>query len=255
MSDLTCMIVDDERAARDELEEMLVDHCPEVHVLAKVSSVQQAREAMATLEPDVLFLDVKMPGEDGFALLKHVDTQRVAVIFVTAYDKYAVEAFKVRAQHYLIKPCRPEELLLAVERVKEQKTHSLITYGDPELNPMVSTTSDLGNHHSRLVIMHRTGFKVLKTQDILYLESSGNYTVFHTASGSQLLASRHLGYFEPQLPSRLFLRIHRSYVINLDRVEAYESNHTSHVTMEGGQQLEISKRKLKELMSLLEGVY
>lgn len=259
---LTSIIVDDESAARNELEAMLIDHCPEVKVLEKVASAQAARVSIELHKPDILFLDVRMPKESGFELLDSIELNDMAVVFVTAYDKYAVKAFKTCALHYLIKPCLPEEVCLAVSRAKhalsEQKilqknvseeeepdhAESLSAEAISKMNPVLN---------SRLMVGHKSGFNLLKTNDLLYLESSGNYTIFHIASGSNLLASRHLGFFEAQLPAHQFLRIHRSYLINLDRIEGYESGAASFVLMEGSNRLEISRRKLKELMTRLTG--
>ncbi len=254
---ITSIVVDDERAARDELEEMLMEYCPEVKVVAKASSAETAREAIAQFHPKVMFLDVKMPRENGFQLLKTLDQKSISVVFVTAFNKYAVEAFKASALHYLIKPCLPEELKAAVERVRGTlKASSYQQTGGGE--SMVSSSINSSekrpsspNRSNRIVVTHKTGFNVLKTSELLYLESSGNYTVFHTTSGERLTASRHLGFFETQLPQDQFLRIHRSFIINLDRIQGYESSQCSYVIMEDGTQLEISRRKLKDLLNSL----
>lgn len=246
---LTCILVDDERAARNELEALLLDHCPEVNVVGQASNVSDARKQINELSPDLVFLDVKMPGERGFDLLEEPLPSKTAVVLVTAYDQFAVEAFRKAAVHYLIKPCEPEELRMAVDR-------AAASLGDTAQQPAVP--SDILEHaepqaEDRIVIAHRSGFKLLKTEDILYLESARNYTTIHLVDGTKQVSSKNLGFYEKQLPASRFFRIHRSYLINLDHLEGYDSNRSSFVELRGGHKLEISKRRLSIFMQRFLG--
>ena len=256
--ELSAIIVDDERTARDELEELLIDHCPEINLLAKATSVPEARKAISELHPDLVFLDVKMPGESGFDVLDSLPHKDMAIVFVTAYSEYAVEAFKTAALHYLIKPCTPEELRHAIDRARTKKASDTrkTSRSGPSDVEQVAEVADSGRQtaligNSRIVIAHKAGFNVVRTDDLMYLESSRSYTVFHTASEGRFTASRHIGFFEAQLPKDRFLRIHRSYMINLDHVKGYKSGRSSFLVMSDGKQLEVSRRRLKELLSRL----
>lgn len=255
---LSAIIVDDERTARDELEELLIDHCPEVRLLAKTTSVAEARLAVLNLQPDLVFLDVKMPGESGFDFIDSLSQQETAVVFVTAYDEYAVRAFKAAALHYLVKPCTPAELKHAIDRARNSKTSNMYVSTRPETSPgsqpqtagkPEEQTSSIKN--SRVVIAHKAGFNVVRTDDLMYLEGSRSYTVFYTANEGSFTASRHIGFFETQLPADRFLRTHRSYMINLDHVKGYKSGSSSYLIMSDGKHLEVSRRKLKDLLSRL----
>ncbi len=252
---LSCLIVDDERSSRNELEDLLVEYCPEVYVVGKASSALEARALIAELQPDLIFLDVRMPDESGFDLLETLSEQPISVVFISGYEEYAVEAFKTAALHYLIKPCQPEELKKAVKRVLQgragdRKANNSRINGK-QLEALVASNAmknDMSQEEDRIIVAHRTGFKILRISDINFLKSCGNYTEFHLTSGDVQVASRAIGYFEKQLPDALFFRIHRSYLINLDHLEGYESQQNCFVELRGNVKLEVSRRKLKSLM-------
>jgi two-component system, LytTR family, response regulator len=208
-SEFKAIIVDDERLARKELRTMLSDH-PLIEVAGEADAVASAVELIREVRPDVVFLDIQMPGESGFDLLEKSEA-RFKVIFVTAFDAHAIHAFEVNALDYLLKPINPERLARAIERLfasdSQQSAASLrkLEYEDR----LFIDTND------------RSGF--LKLNTIQCICGAGDYSEVFTSDGKKLLVLKPLKEWEERLPERYFSRIHRSTIINLEYVDRIEN--------------------------------
>lgn len=199
------LLVDDERLARKELRSMLADH-DAIEVVGEADGVAPAAEQIRTLDPDIVFLDIQMPGETGFDLFHAVD-QPLQVIFVTAYDQHAIRAFDVNALDYLLKPVHPNRLARAIERLSENDAPQPAPAPALELSDRLCLT-DNGRMH-----FFRVG-------EIVYIAAAGDYTEVHLTGNRMQLALRPLHAWEERLPDRHFVRIHRSTLVNLEHVTA-----------------------------------
>jgi two-component system LytT family response regulator len=247
---IRALIVDDEADARDNLRLMLQEHCPQVETAGMVATAEAARKFIEQEDPDVLFLDIKMPGEDGFSLLRSLSPPHIPVIFTTAYDEYALQAFKENALDYLEKPIDPEELLRAVGKL----TRAL---GDPvEIQRRSEGVQTLINDpasplSNRVAVPSRDGLVLLRHEDILYLEASDSYTVVHTKDGKRSISSKHIRVFEQNLDPRKFFRAHKSYIINLEHLKSFSRSEGNMAVLDNGALVPVSRRRLPELLAMI----
>ena len=206
---LKAIIVDDERLARKELRSLLAGH-RSLEVLGEAQNVDQAIALIETSEPDVVFLDIQMPGESGFALLERVKPT-FKVIFVTAFDSYALRAFEVNALDYLLKPINPARLARAIEKLSSNEDT-----GPPTIIRKLE-------YEDRLFIESDERSFFLKINSIVCVCAAGDYSEVMTAEGKKWLVLKPLKEWEERLPEKYFSRIHRSTIINLDHVDRVES--------------------------------
>lgn len=241
---MTCktIIVDDERLARAELKKLLQDF-PEIEVIAEASNVNEGIEKIDTLNPDLVFLDIQMPGKTGFDLLQEVD-KAPYVIFTTAYDEFAIKAFEVNALDYLLKPIEPKRLADAVHKIKlaEERTEQ------------VTTNRDMLAEHDQVFVKDGEKCWFVKLSEIRLFESVGNYArVFF--SGNKPLILKSLNALEERLDPRVFFRANRKHIVNMRMIEKVEPYFNGGLLLElkGGDKIEVSRRqtvKFKEMMSL-----
>ncbi len=214
---LTAIIVDNEKDARDGLEKLIINKVPEIEVINKAANAPDALALVIDKHPDLLFLDIQMPLYNGFWLadkLKNFENG-TGIIFITAYDEYAIEAIKHAAFDFLTKPVSSEELGKAVYRFMTNK--------DKEKEKVSEKLSLLSDFFSKTKIkLHtQTGFIMVKPEDIIYCEANGNYCNIYLTNGKKELISLQLGIVEEKLPKDNFLRINRSVTINLDYLDSF----------------------------------
>jgi len=203
------IIVDDERLARQELRSLLAEH-PAIEIAGEADSVKAAAPLIHTTNPDVIFLDIQMPGASGFQLLEQIDPA-IKVIFVTAFDAYAIRAFEVNALDYLLKPINPTRLAAAVARLTtaEETPASLLRKLD---------------YADRLFLEISGRTQFLKLDQIVCLRAAGDYSEVITTIGKPALVLKSLKEWEERLPENYFARIHRSTIVNLEYVERIEGH-------------------------------
>lgn len=253
---MRALIVDDERLARQELKR-LIDDLPDdilITIVGEAANATEARSRIADLDPDVMFLDINMPGETGFDLLQSLD-RAPRVIFTTAYDEYALKAFEANALDYLLKPIEPARLLSAVNKVRlalaDRATAALAT-PDPD-DPDAPNTGPL-SVQDRVFIKDGDRCWFVRLGDVYHIESVGNYARLHF-NGENALVHRSLTQLDERLDPKVFFRANRQEIIALpyiERIEPYFSN-TLLVFLRGGIRVEVSRRqsqKFKQLMSL-----
>lgn len=237
---MRALIVDDERLARAELRRLLVPH-PEIEIAAEARNADEAEVQLEAIHPDVLFLDVQMPGRSGFDLIEG-RSDLPAVIFTTAYDQYALRAFEASALDYLVKPIAPARLAAALARLQ---TRSQAPTPAPALS---------GDRQIFVRDGERCWF--LRLRDIVLLESEGNYTRLHLATDpSRPLVGRSLNYLEERLDPALFFRASRRHIVNIECIERLDPWVTGglRAKLRGGREIEISRRqavKFQERMKL-----
>ena len=237
---LTAVIVDDERLARQKLRTMLSRHS-EMAVVGEADSVPTAIEIVRRMEPEVLFLDVQMPGASGFELLDHISNE-VKVVFVTAFDEYAIRAFDVNAFDYLLKPISAERLAQSIERL----------FVSPESTPKVSKPLEYDDHLFLSIGEHST---FLKINSIKCIYAAGVYSEIQLVDSKRILIHKSLNEWEERLPPKYFTRIHRGAIVNVEYIERTERmfNYSYHVFMQNiAEPLVMSRRysaKLKNKLS------
>lgn len=202
------LVVDDERLARLELIRLLLKH-PEVQIVGEADSVSSAIERIEAFAPDLVFLDIQMPEESGFALFEKI-TVDFAVVFVTAFDNYAIRAFEVNALDYLLKPVNPTRLAQTLERVKTNLTVSA-----------TNQNKQIYSYEDYLFVKSKEKPEFLKISSIVYITATGSYTHIYTG-GKEKVVIKPLKEWEDLLPPQHFLRIHRTYIINLNYIEKIE---------------------------------
>ncbi len=239
---IRAMIVDDERLARQELRNALKEYS-EIEIIAECQDPQEAIKEIEALNPDLLFLDIQMPGKTGFQVLEELD-RAPEVIFVTAYDEYALQAFEVSAMDYLVKPVEHERLSEAIKRVLARHK---------EREEVISSGTKLGEADQVFV---KDGEKCWFVQlaDVRLFESEGNYVKVHFGTNKPMIL-RSLNTLDEKLDDKVFFRANRKHIINLKWVEKTENwfNGGLRVTLRGDEVIEISRRqaaKLKDMMSL-----
>ncbi len=247
---LRALIVDDEPDARENLRIMLEDNCPEVEVVAQAASAEQARALIDDHKPQALFLDIKMPGEDGFSLLRSVKHLEIPVVFTTAYDEYALQAFKQNALDYLEKPIDPEELKRAVRKLARLS-------GDPvagvrHASALEALMNDPASPLStRVAVPSRDGLVLIKHDDITYLEASDSYTTVFTRDGKKVISSKHIRVFETNLDAKKFFRVHKSYIINLEHLKGFSRGEGNMAMLDNGALIPVSRRRLPDFLSMI----
>jgi two-component system LytT family response regulator len=227
---LNVLVIDDERLARRDLISLLGAY-EHVHVVGQADDVPSAVRAIERLNPDVIFLDIQMPGSSGFDLLEKADVE-AQVIFVTAYDEYAIRAFEVNALDYLLKPVHPDRLAKALEKleIQEQATPARIRRLD---------------YDDRLFLMLGRHFKFLKVNSIQSVTAAGDYSEVLTSDGMKGLTLKSMKEWEGRLPARHFLRIHRSTIINMEFVDRVEEwfNYSFKVYLKGLEEPYVISRR------------
>ena len=237
----TVLVVDDERLARRELKELLQEgHGDEIQVIAEAASVQEAATLARLHDPDVVFLDVHLAGETGFDLLPLLDGA-VAVVFVTAFDRYAIRAFEVNALDYLLKPVAPHRLAATLARL-----------GEPA--PAESALTQVLTYDDRLFLRLDDRMTFLQLRDIVAILAAADNSILQLTDGKQVRARKSLREWAERLPERNFVRIHRSTIVNLDFVERVEewSHYTYRLYLRGiAEPLQMSRRWVARLRSRL----
>lgn len=232
---IKCVIIEDSRLARKELVEMLKAF-PKIEIIAQADNSEKAKEIIQKESPDLLFLDIHLPGKNGFELLEELDAVP-AVIFTTAFDQYAIRSFEYNTIDYLLKPISNERLSLAIQRVEERM-----------MNLNICATNVL-TEANQVFVKDGNRYWFVKIKDIYLLESKGNYTqVFFEKNKPLVLKS--LSYFESVLDSSVFLRINRQQIVNLKYIEKVVSwfNGKLKLKLKTGEEIEVSRRQTDKII-------
>ena len=234
---MRALIIDDERLAREELRELLAAH-PEIEIVGEAANGPEAQKRIAELQPDLLFLDIQMPEQNGFELLQELEPPVPEVIFVTAYDKYALQAFENSALDYLVKPVEPERLAKAVARLRK-------------LEPAAAAAGRAGGElagaltaDSQVFVRDGDRCWFVPLRDIVLLEADGSSTRVYFG-GHKPVLPRALTALETRLPADQFFRINRSQIVNLKCIETIEPwfSRSLRVKLKGGLEVEFSRRQ------------
>ncbi|UII22911.1 LytR/AlgR family response regulator transcription factor [Fulvivirga ligni] len=242
---IECLVIDDEKLARDLLLEFLEPY-PEIEVIGECSKGQEAVEKINKLKPKLIFLDVQMPGMNGFDVLEAID-HKPYVIFTTAYDQYAIQAFDKNAVDYVLKPLDEERFSLAIKRVTDRIGTDKSNVEDILMNIQANKKED-EKFSSHLFVQKSEKLLNLDVNDIVHLEASGDYTIL-TTKNDQYLSSSGIGKLEEKLDPNKFIRIHRSTIINLNYLKEIEKHFNGGliVKMENSKSFPVSRTYAKQI--------
>ncbi len=249
------IIIDDEPSAISVLSNLLRMFCKaDVELLAATTSPVQGKQLIEQHQPDLVFLDIEMPGMTGIDLVRSFTNPTFRVVFVTAYDAYAVEAFRLSAVDYLLKPIGEEDVISVIEKIKNDtaKEQIPLTAQLEQLNKFLSNRSP--GLDQKIAIGMADKIVFINFSDIIYCEANSNYTHLYLTDGSKLVSSKSLGEFETQLGGNNFLRIHHHYLINLARVKEFQRHDGGYVIMENMKELEVSQRKRKDFLDAIQHI-
>lgn len=239
------VIVDDETDSRSVLEKLLETYCPQVTVVGTASGVDTALALIREMNPDLVFLDIEMIHGNGFDLLNGLLPLSFQVIFVTAFDEYAIKAFKYSAVDYLLKPVDIEELQGAVEKASARMQDKV------DLTPIRTLLQNVGVmqlSQQKMAIPTINGLSFIAMHDIIRFEAQGNYTAIYITNGQTLMATRNIKEYELLLPEAIFCRIHNSHIINLQKIQKYQKGRGGQVIMEDGTAIEVAIRRRQEFL-------
>ncbi|GGB13835.1 LytR/AlgR family response regulator transcription factor [Puia dinghuensis] len=243
---IRAIIIDDERLARNELKKLLLDF-PEIEVIAEAANAAEGVEKIDSLNPDLIFLDIQMPGKTGFDMLAELE-RAPNVIFTTAYDEYALKAFEVNALDYLLKPVEPKRLADALQKLQIEEDK------EPLSDHAISVNRSILNEHDQVFVKDGERCWFVKLSDIRLFESVGNYAKVYFGPNKPLIL-KSLNALEERLDEKVFFRANRKHIVNLRLIEKIEPyfNGGLLLEMKGGEKIEVSRRqtvKFKEMMSL-----
>ena len=251
MNQYKAIIIDDEDNVREALALLLDKFCPEIKISGMASSAEEGRQILKADDIDFIFLDISMPREDGFDFLRTIPKENYGVIFVTAFEEYALQAFKTNALDYLLKPVNPIELRDAVTKaiqyheLRKLKSEVRSVYHESLDNLQDQMLSDR-KHLAKITIAEQFGFRIINVSELMYLEADSNYTILHLSGLDKIVATRPLGEFEDLLEKSMFFRIHKSTLINMTYLKAYSSYEGNFAELTDGTRLNISRRKVLE---------
>lgn len=238
---LKTIIVDDESNARENLKILVDEFCPQLKVVGLAASVAEARTLIDQEDPEVVFLDIAMPNEDGFELLKHYENRDFSVIFTTAYNEYALKAFKADAIDYLEKPISIDDLQNAVEKLL--RIHTI------EDNEALDAKREADKSNDRISVPTRDGFIILKNDEITHLEASDNYTMIYLANGSRHLSSKNIKVYEDNLNANVFYRTHKSYIVNVEHhLKEFSRKEGNMAVLQNGKMVPVARRKMTSFL-------
>lgn len=248
---IKAILIDDERSSVESLTFELNAYCPDVEIIGSSRDPIEGKALIKSLQPDLVFLDIEMPDLNGFELLQSFDSITFDVVFVTAYDQFAIRAFEFNAVDYILKPVRKIKLIQAVDRVKSRKQHQF----DPMVldallqNIQVQTKGGF----EKIALPIGEGFTMMHVNDIAYLLAESNYTWVHMANGKKHLIAKTLKDIEALLNFSQYYRAHKSYLVNLNHVDRYVRGQGGYLITMDGAQIPVSRAQKSELMEKFKG--
>jgi len=249
MQNIKAIIIDDESDAIESLQFELEHYCPGVEVVKSYQSPMKALEEYSYWECDVLFLDIEMPVMSGFDFLEKLGKLPFHVVFVTAYDQFAIKAFEFNAFDYLLKPVQKNKLIRVVEKIRNYREKSIDRVNvEAAITNIQSQSNPLAEN---IALPTTEGFVFVKINNILYVQAESNYSWVHTEDGRKFLLSKTLKSIEEMIGSPKFLRVHQSYCINLPKVSKYVRGQGGYLVLNEGTQIPVSRSKKEDLMSIL----
>jgi two-component system, LytTR family, response regulator len=245
---IKAIIVDDEMHCRKTLSILLKEYCPDVQVIDQCDNGEDGTEAIKKLKPDLVFLDIEMPRMNGFEMLEQFSEISFAVVFTTGYDQYAIKAFRFSALDYLLKPIDHEELKKAVEKVSKHSPSLL----PQQLEILLQKLQHKPSAINKIALPTMEGLQMIPVDSIISCASDRNYTSVLLKSKQKIIVSRILKDIEEMLDEYAFLRVHHSYIVNLNEVTKYVKGEGGYVVMSDGSSVDVSRSRKEILLQKLQ---
>lgn len=248
---ISTIIIDDEQNARENLKLILADFCPEITVVAEASSAEEARLLIENHQPNLLFLDINMPNEDGFELLDSIENKNFSVIFITAHNQFALKALKAGAIDYIEKPIDIEDLQTAVSKISIEKDSA----GNVDYKMIKSLLNEYrdDNKSDTIAVPTLSGYEIIKAEDIVHLEADESYTRIFLIDGKKCISSMTIARYEKVLNSNTFFRVHKSHIINTRHHLKEFNRHDGNVAiMDTGEAIPVARRKLSGFINAIK---
>lgn len=250
---MRAVIIDDEPSSIRVIKLLLENYCPEVEIAGTSNSPIIGRQLIEEHNPDIVFMDIEMPGMSGIDLVRSFINPPFRVVFVTAFNTYAVEAFRLSAIDYLLKPVEAVDIVRVIQKLKKDLLNNNNTI-HPKLDTLEKFYSSSNRPEPRIAIGTVDKIIFVPVTDILYCEAKGSYAVVHLVDKRNLTTSKSLGDFEEQLAGHHFFRIHHSYLINMNRIKEFQRTDGGSVVMENDLKLEVSQRKRKDFLQAIQEI-
>jgi two-component system, LytTR family, response regulator len=245
---LRTLIIDDEPHMRQSLEKLLHLYCPNVKVVDQADGVASGLHSIRKHRPDLVLLDIKLEDGTGFDLLRLAEPIDFKVIFITAYEQYALEAFRFSALDYLLKPIIPASLVEAVNKAEDMRIKDL----EVQLNSLRYNMASEDRSRRKLVLKTMDNIHIVTPDEVFYCESDGNYTIFCLAGERRIIVSKTLREFEELLKHAGFFRVHKSFLVNLSRIVRLEKGDGGFLVISNGDKIPVGASRKDELMDLFE---
>ncbi len=249
---LTAGIIDDEPRVADSLKKIIEKYLyKKIRVVFVAHSVKESLSQIQQHKPNIVFLDVEMPGESGFELFSHFDNPDFKVVITTAYKEYAINAIKHSALDYLLKPINHIELWELVKKLEKQEQNSRYKF---QLNTLVSHLNSGTEAVSKLALPTQTGVEFVKVNNIVYCQAENSYSTIYTSLNETIVITKTLKILEELLPGNMFLRIHKSFLVNRNYIKSFHRAGGQGVMLENGLLLPVAGSKAKTIVNLLTNV-
>ena len=243
---ISVVIVEDERHSRETLKSLLVEFCTDVEIAGMAGSVEEAREVITKVHPDLVFLDIELQTGTGFDVLNSLSDLHFGVVFTTAFEHFAIKAIKFSSLDYLLKPIDIIELQQAVEKAKEKKDDAL---KQKKLEVLLNNIKASPGGERKICLATLNSIEFININEVLYCEADGSYTNFYLKNGDKLLVSKNLKEYENMLTDYNFMRVHNSFLINLAEVKSLVKSEGGYILMNNNSQISISPKKREMFMS------
>jgi|SRR5690348_4069673 len=249
MEKIKAILIDDELNSLQNLQQKLEVFCPDIHVVAVTQTPEEGIVLIRQHQPDVVFLDIEMPRMSGFRMLEELGEYDFDIIFTTAYNHYSIDAIRISAFDYLIKPIGIEDLQNAVERL----TKSINKHTREKLDILKRTLSDSKNQEDKIAISTSEGIEFIPIKSIIHIESRSNYSKIFLTDNKSLIVTKILKDFEEMLAPYNFYRVHNSHLINMNYIQKYIRSQGGQVQLLDGTLIDISRRKKDEFLKMIGG--
>jgi two-component system, LytTR family, response regulator len=250
---LTAIIADDEERGRTVIRELLHRYCPQVKVMAECSNAKEAKQAILESNPDMVFLDISMPGDNAFDMLRQLEEIAFEIVFITAHSQYTLDAFRYSALDYLLKPVSEDLLIEAVAKAQHRLDEKKVNRRLETL--LYNSSRESVSHGKKICIPGIKGFLVVEVRDIIYLEADSCYTCFHLADGKKITSAKTIGEYEEVLEEPAFFRVHKSFVVNLHYMKEYVKGDGGYIILNNGEKIEVSRRKKEEFLEKVKNLF
>ncbi|HRD37859.1 MAG TPA: LytTR family DNA-binding domain-containing protein [Bacteroidia bacterium] len=244
---MKALVIDNEKNIRTTVVDLITAFCPQITSVAEADGVVSGLKKIHELQPDIVFTDVEMDDGTGMDMLSKLGDIKFQVIFITAHNKYAIDAFRFSAIDFLTKPINPDELAKSVQKAESNIKNKLFLEQVAVMNEKNLTKAE-----KKIVLKELDAIHIIKVKDLICCEASGIYTTFFIDNNKQIVVSKNLKEYEEILEPYDFLRVHNSFLINANKIEKFEKNDGGFLIMEGGQRVPVSQRKKDVVISFLK---